>query len=79
MGRQEKQTHFGSKGWPMWSDPKKRATVAQIDEKVHAGSDRKVSEFTEHHILLCVGPQTSRGSHVGPCVPLKPPTMAGEY
>lgn len=30
-------------------------TVAQIAEKVHTGSGRKVSEDTVHHSLLCMG------------------------
>lgn len=29
-------------------------TVAQTTEKVHAGYDRKVSEHTMHHNLLCM-------------------------
>ncbi|ROJ44626.1 Zinc transporter ZIP11 [Anabarilius grahami] len=33
----------------------RRATVAQIAQEVNAGSDRKVSEYTVHHSLLCLG------------------------
>lgn len=32
----------------------RQVTVAQIAENVNSGSDRKVSEFTEHYSLLCV-------------------------
>ncbi|KAK3535233.1 hypothetical protein QTP70_005025 [Hemibagrus guttatus] len=39
---------------------KGRATVAQIAEEVNAGSDRKVSEYTVHHSLLCMGPHSRR-------------------
>ena len=33
----------------------RRATVAQIAEEYHAGSDRKVSEYTVHHSLSHMG------------------------
>lgn len=46
----------------------RRATAAQIAEKVHAGSDRKVSENTAHHSLLCTGLQShSQGAHADRC------------
>ena len=44
----------------------RRATVAQIAEKVNAGSDRKVSEHTVHRSLLRMGLRSRRpveGAH----------------
>ena len=38
----------------------RRATVAQIAEKVNAGSDRKVSEHTVHRSLLRMGLRSRR-------------------
>lgn len=38
----------------------RRVTVAQTAEKVNSGSDRKVSEFTEHCSLLCVAVHSRR-------------------
>lgn len=36
------------------------ASVAQTEEKAHAASDRKMSEFTVHHTLLCMGLHSHR-------------------
>lgn len=44
--------HVGSEGWT-----NRQATLAQIAEKVHACSDRKVSEYTEDRRLLLFGQQ----------------------
>lgn len=46
----------------------RRATVAQITEKVNAGSDRKVSEHTVHRSLLRLGLRR--------CRPLRVPLLA---
>ena len=51
----------------------RRATGAQTAEKVNAGSDRKVSEHTEHLSLLRMG--TGQGARADPCPPPKAPTM----
>ena len=43
--------HMGSEGWPEWSNPTDELMLLKVD----AGSDRKVSEYTVHHSLLCMG------------------------
>lgn len=52
--------------------------MAQTAEKVNAGSDRKVSEYTEHHSLLFTGLQTNQAAHADPCPPPKDPRLALE-
>ena len=42
----------------------RRATVAQIAEEVDAGSDWKVSDYTVHHSLLCMGLHSHRAVRV---------------
>ncbi len=54
----------------------RQAFVAQIAQEVNAGSDGKVSEYTVHHSLLCMGPQTSQGAHADPCPLPKAPTVS---
>ncbi len=39
--------------WTLYSS--KKPTVAQIAQEVNAGSDEKVSEYTVHRSLLCMG------------------------
>ena len=41
-----------------------RAAVAQINEELHAGSDRKVSKYIVHHSLLCMGWHSRRPARV---------------
>ncbi|ROL50500.1 hypothetical protein DPX16_2799 [Anabarilius grahami] len=48
----------------------RRATVAQIAQEVNAGSDRKVSEYTVHHSLLCMGLYSSRPIRVPMLTPV---------
>ena len=48
----------------------RRATVAQIAEEVNAGSDRKVSEYTVHHSLLCMGLHSCRPVRVSMLTPV---------
>lgn len=48
----------------------RRATVAQIAEKVNAGSDRKVSEHTVHHSLLRMGLRSRRPVRVPMMTPV---------
>lgn len=46
----------------------RRATVGQIDEKVTASPDGKVSEHTVHHTVLCMELQSSQGAQCSPNV-----------
>ncbi|KAK3566282.1 hypothetical protein QTP86_030576 [Hemibagrus guttatus] len=48
----------------------RRATVAQTAEEVNAGSDRKGSEYTVHHSLLCMGPHSRRPVRVPVLTPV---------
>ncbi len=48
----------------------RRATVAQIDQEVNVGSDGKVSEYTVHHSLLCMGLHSCRPVRVPMLTPL---------
>ncbi|KAK3558608.1 hypothetical protein QTP86_021665 [Hemibagrus guttatus] len=52
--------HVGSECWPMWSDPTDEVLLLKFAEEVNAGSDRKGSEYTVHHSLLCMGPHSRR-------------------
>lgn len=52
----------------------RRATVAQIAEKVNAGSDRKVSEYTVHRSLLRLGLRSRRSVRVPMLTPVHCPT-----
>ncbi|KAK3535224.1 hypothetical protein QTP70_004783 [Hemibagrus guttatus] len=45
----------------------RHTTVAQIDEEVNADSDRKVSEYTVHRSLLCVGLHSRRPVRMPRC------------
>ncbi|ROL54534.1 hypothetical protein DPX16_11709 [Anabarilius grahami] len=48
----------------------RQATVAQIAQEVNAGSDRKVSEYTEHHSLLRMGLHSRRPVRVPMLTPV---------
>ena len=48
----------------------RRATVAQTAEEINAGSDRKVSEYTVHHSLLCMGLHSCRPVRVPMLTPV---------
>ncbi|ROL53281.1 hypothetical protein DPX16_20920 [Anabarilius grahami] len=50
----------------------RRALVAQIAQEVNAGSDRKVSEFTLHCSLFCMGLHSHRPGRV-PMLTRPPP------
>lgn len=48
--------HVESQGNSFWSDPtNKKAAVAQIAGKAHAGYYRKVLKHKVHHSLLHIG------------------------
>ncbi len=69
-------------GWPRLIDARgerrlarvvrsnRRATVAQIDQEVNAGSDGKVSEYTVHHSLLRMGLHSCRQVRVPMLTPV---------
>lgn len=60
MGDQGTVINVRSEGWHVWSNLADQ--LAQPDEEVHVGSDRKVSEYTLHHSLLCIW-QKKGGQH----------------
>ena len=69
IGSQGLSMHVGSEGWPMWFRANRWATVAQIAE-VNAGSDKKVSEYTVHRRLLCMGLHSHRPARVPMLTPV---------
>ncbi len=48
----------------------RQVTVAQTAQEVNAGSDGKVSEYTVHHSLLCMGLHSRRPVRVPMLTPV---------
>lgn len=62
-------------GWWVPKIPQKRDTVAQIDEKVHVDSDKKVSDHTVHHSLLRIRLHCCRRVKVPVLTTVRPPEV----
>ena len=68
-----------SDGWPVWSDPTDELLWHSLLKSINAGcrrNDSEVSEHTEHHSLLHMGPRSHSVPAVTPVCRRESPSLA---